>query len=148
MKNNSIKEEFHMLNELLRKANRLINPVGYKSELGMITKNKSLIKKCPKCYLSLATKGRDNLLFPICNMAGAEDPRFIRFSLKLANKLRCLNKFDNIKLDGIIKKLNNLNSRFSKDIPKPANMASKKGVTTRHFHTIDKYIKDKIRPND
>lgn len=144
----NVTNEFNMLTELLRKANSLINPISYSKELDSVFHNKSLSQKCPKCYLSLASRGRDNLLFPICNMAGTEDPRFIRFSLKLANKLRALNKFDTIAIDGIIKKLENLNKKFSKDIPRPSNMAARKGGITKDFNIVDRYIKEKIRPND
>lgn len=140
--------EFNMLTELLRKANNLINPISYSKQLDSVLHNKMHYQKCSKCYLSLASRGRDNLLFPICNMTGTEDPRFIRFSLKLANRLKALNKFDNIAIDGIIKKLENLNIKFSKEIPKPSNMAAQKGKITKNFNIVDKYIKEKIRPND
>jgi len=140
---NNIEERFNYLDELIRKVSNLVSPFDSKSDLELMIKKDvrdRLFGKYPKCFLSLRSMGRDNPIFPICNRLGAEDPDIIKFSIKLANKLKNKPEIDGEQIDAILVKLNGLHSKFSKDPIKPANMATRKGLQTRILNNIKGYI--------
>jgi len=140
-------KQFEVLDELIRKVHSLIGPFDIHDELKWLMKRdvrKKVFEKFPKCFLSLRSRGRFIPFFPICNMTGKEDPEMIAFSMKMANKLKDKPDIDQEQLDIIVVKLKRLHSRFNKEIPKPPDVAAKKGVITKSLKTIGNYLK-KIR---
>jgi len=138
-----LQEEFEHLDELIRKANSLINPITVHHSLKTLMDPEARLthyKKHPKCYLSLG-QGRKNVLFPICSMAGIEDVEMIRFSLKLADKLYARKDIDGDGLAVIVKKLKRLENKFSKEIPKTATMSHLKAKATKKMDDILNRIK-------
>lgn len=79
----------------------------------------------PECYLGfkgMGTKNREIPFFPICNRKGAYDPRMIKFSIKLARKMKEFGKFNNKHLDLILVKLIDLDKKHSErklNLPEP-----------------------------
>ncbi len=141
---NQLKQEFNQLTELIRKANKLVNP---EDSLAYLLK-KDLVDRLygekPKCFLKLLPIGRDitPYLLPICNRAGLEDPKVIKVSLKVVQKLMDddSGKFDINSLQSILNQLNHRHDTFIKKVPKPATMAAKKAQVTRMFKNIKQYL--------
>jgi len=143
----AVDEQFELLDELIRKVHSLIGPYDIHDELKWLMQRdvrKKIFEKFPKCFLSLRSKGRFIPFFPICNMTGKEDPEMIAFSMKMADKMKDKPDIDQKELDIIVVKLQRLHNRFNKEIPKPPNVAAKKGVITKSLKTIGNYLK-KIR---
>lgn len=139
-----LKEDFDHLSELIRKANELINP---EKDLGYLIKKDvrdRLYGEKPKCFIKILPIGRDTspYLLPICNRAGIEDPKVIKVSIKVIEKLMTddSGKFDVNALQGILNKLNHHDSVFSKRIPKPMSTGARKAKVTRMFGNIKKYL--------
>jgi len=142
-----VDKQFEVLDELIRKVHSLIGPFDIHDELKWLMKRdvrKKVFEKFPKCFLSLRSRGRFIPFFPICNMTGKEDPEMIAFSMKMANKLKDKPDIDQEQLDIIVVKLKRLHSRFNKEIPKPPDVAAKKGAITKSLKTIGNYL-NKIR---
>ena len=143
----TVDEQFDLLDELIRKVHSLVGPYEIHDELKWLMKRdvrKKIFEKFPKCFLSLTSRGRFIPFFPICNITGSEDPEVIAFSMKLANKLKDRPSMDQKHLDLILVKLQRLHNRFNKEIPKPPDVAAKKGMITRALKTIGGYL-NKIR---
>ena len=138
----TIKEQMSTLDELLRTANSLINPITVHQDLKWLM-NKDVRTKFkerfPKCYLSMNI-GQKSMIFPICNRSGAEDPSMIDFSMKVANRLAGKPHINTEELKVILTKLTFLKKKFSKPIPKPANMAVQKGKVTKNLNQIKKLL--------
>jgi len=139
-----LKEEFDHLSELIRKANELINP---EKDLGYLLKKDvrdRLYGEKPKCFIKMLPIGRDTspYLLPICNRAGIEDPKVIKISIGIIEKLMTdeSGKYDTNALQTILNKLNHHNSVFSKKIPKPMSTGAQKAKVTRMFGNIKKYL--------
>ena len=139
-----LKKEFDHLSELIRKANELVNP---EKDLDYLIKKDvrdRLYGEKPKCFVKLLPIGRDTspYLLPICNRAGIEDPKVIKISIKIIEKLMSggSGKFDVNALQSVLNKLNHHDSVFSKQIPKPMNTGAKKAKVTRMFGNIKKYL--------
>ena len=139
-----LKEEFDHLSELIRKANELINP---EKDLGYLLKKDvrdRLYGEKPKCFIKMLPIGRDTspYLLPICNRAGIEDPKVIKISIGIIEKLMTYEsgKYDTNALQTILNKLNHHNSVFSKKIPKPMSTGAQKAKVTRMFGNIKKYL--------
>jgi hypothetical protein len=80
--------------------------------------------------------GQKSMVFPVCNRSGMEDPDIIAISLKVANKLAGRSDINTNELVVILKKLKMLQTKFSKDIPKPSDMAARKGMSTKELNQI------------
>jgi len=139
-----LKEEFDHLSELIRKANDLINPGENLADIIKKDVRDRLYGEKPKCFVKLLPIGRDTspYLLPICNRAGIEDPKVIKVSIKVIEKLMSgeSGKFDVNALQSVLNKLNHHNSVFSKQIPKPMSAGAKKAKVTRMFGNIKKYL--------
>jgi len=139
----SLNERFEVLDELIRKVYSLIAPhsIDYRlkwlMDRDLRTKH---LERYPKCYLSLTMRGRQVPFFPICNRTGIEDPDIISFSMKLAEKLKDRPEIEGEQVDAILVKLKRLHSKFSKEVPKPYGMATKKAFVTRLFNNIKDYL--------
>ena len=143
----AVDKQFELLDELIRKVHSLMGPYNIHDELKWLMKRdirKKMFEKFPKCFLSLRSRGRSLPFFPICNRSGSEDPEVIAFSMKLANKLKDKPDMDQKHLDIILVKLQRMHSRFNKEIPKPPDVAAKKGMITRTLKTIGNYL-NKVR---
>jgi len=139
-----LKEEFDILSELIRKANELINP---EKDMGYLLKKDirdRLYGEKPKCFVKILPIGRDTspYILPICNRSGIENPKVIKVSIKVIEKLMSdeNGKFDVNTLQTVLNKLNHHNSVFSKQIPKPMSTGAKKAKVTRMFGNIKKYL--------
>jgi len=142
MSKEKLTEELHVLEELLGKVTSLIHPISVDAELEWLQSKENrgtLFEKKPKCFLPIKM-GAEVPFFPICNRTGAIQPEIIDFSLKLANKAMGHDKVDQAHLGIIISRLTALQARYNKDIPKPANMAAKKGLTTKMLNKIKNYL--------
>lgn len=142
-----INEDMQILEELIRKAYSLISPLSIHQNLQWIMNKDArdnLFEKYPKCFLTLRKKGRDIPFFPICNRSGISDPDIIKFSMKLANRLKNRPEIEGEQIDAILVKLQNLDSKFSKEIPKPGNMVAKKALATKLMSKIRTYL-DQVR---
>jgi len=142
MSKHKITEDLERINELIRKANSLISPITYHDKMKwLLTKDArlQLFELDPKCILPLKM-GREVPFFPVCNRQGMVDPDIISFSLKLANRMVGKEGVDQDHLYATISKLEGLHKKFMKDIPKPTEMAAKKGQVTKMVNKIKKYI--------
>jgi len=137
-------KKLEFLDELLRTARSLISPISYHDHLKSLSDKdfrKKLFDGNPKCYLTIKYKSKDIPFFPICNRTALEDPRIIKFSLKLARKMIGKDDVDQEHLMLVITKLESIHRKFSKEVPKPTSMAIKKSASTRQLNKIKKEIK-------
>lgn len=133
------------LEELIRTAsNHLLTKeekVGYL--MNPVLKNQ-LYGKFPECFISLKRMGRDTsaYLLPLCNRAGIIDPQVIKISYAAVGKLLSdpSGMYDVNDLQQILDKLDRLNSRYSKNVPKPPAPAARKAVVTRMFNNIKNHL--------
>jgi hypothetical protein len=136
-------KKLELLDELLRTARSLISPISYHDHLNSLSdrdfRNK-LFDGNPKCYLTIKYKSKEIPFFPICNRTALEDPRIIKFSLKLAKKMVGKGDVDQEHLIVVIKKLESLHKKFIKETPKPTSMAVKKAASTRQLTKIKKEL--------
>jgi len=129
----NLNEEFQNLNELIRTASALISPITYHDDLDRLTPEfvqQDAVKK-PGCYLRLG-QGADHTLFPICNRYGYKDPKMIKFSLKLAQRIA--NKQGDRGMDGMIVKLQKMLTKYDKPVPKTRSQAVLKAKSTKIFN--------------
>lgn len=141
-------KNFEYLEELLRTARSLISPITYHDHLKKIMDRdfrKKLFDGNSKCYLTINYKGRDIPFFPICNRTALEDPRIIKFSLKLAKRMVGRDDIDQDSLNLVIMKLEGLHKKFTKQVPRPTSMAVKKGKATKEMSKIKRYLKRNIK---
>lgn len=136
-----LKEEFEVLEELLRKAYELIHDekddYSYLADKDM---RERLYGKHPKCFLKLLPIGRSTqeYILPICNRAGIEDPKVVGISLQVVKRMIDGNKgsFDTNELQNVMNRLQHKHSVLSKTVPKPATTAAKKAQVTRMLNKI------------
>lgn len=138
-------KEIVILEELIRRAYEHMSPFSYHKDLEWLSDpdlRKTLFDKFPKCYLSLSINRKDIPFFPICNRLGFVDPRIVMFSMKLANKLSAVGdpRVDITNLQGVTKRLEFLHRKYSKEVPKPEDMAVRKAMVTRMLSNIKKYL--------
>jgi len=138
------KQEFQQLSELIRKANDLINPEDSLAYLLKKDTRDRLYGEKPKCFMRLPQTGQDTTpyLIPLCNRSGQEDPKVIKVSLKMIEKLMSdkSGKYDINTLNSLLSRLQHKQNTFIKTVPKPANMAAKKAKVTRMFQKIKQYL--------
>jgi hypothetical protein len=141
---NKSDDNIQHLNELIRKANDMINPEDSLSYLMKKDLRDRLYGDKPKCFLKLQPIGRDisPYLVPICNRAGYEDPKVVDFAIKMVQKLMVdkPDMFDNNDIQKILNRLNHRKSVLSKTIPKPMSMGAKKAKVTRMFKNIKHHL--------
>jgi hypothetical protein len=139
----NIEERFQILEELIRKVSKHLYPYTEEEDIAYLQRKDlrdKLHGKFPKCFLTLKGIGRDIPFLPICNRLGIQDASMINFSMKMAQKMQSNSNFDQEELSMLLVKLKKLSSTYSKDIPKPPIQAAKKGMTTRMFGNIKKYL--------
>jgi hypothetical protein len=142
-----LKEEFEVLEELLRKAYDLIHDekddYSYLADKDM---RERLHGKYPKCFLKLLPIGRNTsgYILPLCNLGGIEDPKVVGISLQVVKRMIDGNKgsFDTNELQNVMNRLQHKHNVLSKNIPKPATTASKKGQVTKMLSRIQSDIFD------
>lgn len=143
MKNDE--KKFEQLTELLRRAGELLYPFSEQEDIAHFQKKDirdRLYGKYPKCFLAIKGKGREIPFFPICNRMGMHDPKLMAFSKKLVTRMRETGKFDDENLAEVERKLDMLYSKYTKDTIKPSVEAAKKGLQTKLFNNIKKYLED------
>jgi len=142
-KKNSLNEQLQLLEELVRKVYSLINPIPFSYDLQWLMRQdekNALFEKNPKCFLRLRRMGSSGLydipFFPVCNRSGMIDPQMIALSLKMVDKLAGNDRIDQDALIVTATKLKALQSKYSKEIPKPTEMASKKSAVTKFINSV------------
>ncbi len=137
-------EKFEVLEELIRRANDLVNPEDSLAYLQKKDLRDRLYGEKPACFLKLAKIGRDvsPYLLPMCNRSGMEDPKVISLSIKVIQKLMTDEKgqFDVNDLKTMLGKLQHRHNVFNKPIPKPPLAAARKGKVTRMFNNIKGHL--------
>jgi hypothetical protein len=138
----NINEELKVLSELIRKADKLINPEDSLEYLVNKDVRDRLYGKKPACFMKLRPIGRDTsaYLFPICNRSGMEDPKVIKLSIGMLQKSMVDSRFDPKDIQLMLGKMQNRHDTFIKKIPKPASAAARKAKVTRMFDNIKKYL--------
>ena len=142
---NKLHENFVHLEELIRTADSLINPITVDKRLEWLMRKDvrgKLFEENPKCFLSMNI-GQKTMLFPICSRSGMEDPQIIDFSIKLANRIAGKPDVDVSELQVTLKKLNMLKKKFSQPIPKPAKNAAQKGNSTKNMNQIKSLLSNR-----
>jgi len=139
-----LEESFQILDELLRKAYKLISPLDMHSDLKWYLDRdmrKAQQEKHPKCFINMTNPiGRD-IPFPICNVSGIADPQMVDFSLKLAQRLKNEPEIDADKIDLTLGQLRRIKARLVKSIPTPAPEAARKANVTKDFNAMSSYLK-------
>lgn len=147
MKKNVLQEEMNVLEELLQSINHIVTPFSFREELKSIMDpetRRRLSEKYPKCFLPVRMGNKDVPFLPICNRNGATDRDMIAFSMKLANRLLGREDVDRGMLEVTMKKLNRLNTSYSKEIATPADIAAKKANVTKAMILLKQSL-DSIR---
>lgn len=140
-----LNESFQIIDELLRKAYALINPLSMHSDLEWYLDRdmrKAQMEKFPKCFIFMKNRIGREIPFPICNVIGMTDPKMILFSLKFAEKLVNSSNVEPDRLARCMDSLKRLYARYNKDVPTPAPEAARKAGTTKNFNTVSNYLKD------
>jgi len=143
-KKDDLNENIQFLEELVRKAYELISPIPFDYDLKWMMKQdhrNALFEKNPKCFLMLKRMGRQIPFFPVCNRAGITDPRMIDISIKMIDKLAGNDQIDQDHLIVIAQKLQALKSKYSKELPKTTEMASKKAQVTKFLNKVKSKFK-------
>lgn len=139
-----LNEQFQLLEELIKKIDEVMsNPINYEYQLKWLMSQdnrKKLFETNPKCFLMFKNMGRQLPFFPICNRMGSVDPMIIKLSIKLANRLVGNDAVDQDSLTMVLQKLNNLDNKYSKEIPKPSDTAAKKANMTKFIRKLKKYF--------
>jgi hypothetical protein len=150
MKKNILQEEMQVLEELLQSINHIVTPFSFRDELKSIidpTTRRRLSEKYPRCFLPVRMGNKDIPFLPICNRNGATDKDMIAFSMKLANRLLGREDVDRGMLEITMKKLNRLNTTYSKEIPTPPGPAAKKANVTKAMLMLRRDL-DLLRGNN
>lgn len=138
------KKDLEPIEELIRKANHLINPEDSLAYLLKKDVRDRLYGEKPKCFIKLQPIGQDTspYLLPICNRSGIEDPKVINVSIKTVQKLMsdAGGKFDVNSLQTVLNSLQHRHNTFNKTVPKPASPAARKAHVTRMFKNIKSYL--------
>jgi len=145
-KKDNLNEEIQLIEELVRKAYQLISPIPYSYSLKWLMKQderNALFEKNPKCFLLLKYMGRDIPMFPVCNRSGMIDPQMIALSLKMVDRLSANDRVDQDSLVVTATKLKALQKKYSKEIPKPADMAGRKAQVTKFLNNVAKKFRIK-----
>lgn len=150
MKKKVFTEDFQKLEEFIQKVNNIITPFSFRQELkAVMNKNtrKRMCEKYPKCFMPVRIGNKEAFIMPVCNRNGATDKNMIAFSMKLANRLLDREDVDRGMLEITIKKLQRMNSTYSKDIPTPPGMAAQKANVTKAMILLKKQL-NSIRGTD
>lgn len=143
MKKKTLAEQYQHLDELLQGVNDIMTPFSFRDELKAVMDpmtRKNLSEKYPRCFMPVRMGNQDAFILPVCNRNGATDKNMIAFSMKLANRLLDREDIDRGMLEVTIKKLNRLNSTYSKTIPTPADRAAQKANITKSFSKMKQYL--------
>jgi len=137
------RKELIQLEELVRKAQSLIHPIGYEDTLkDLMTKPATDVFKgdYTKCVIPWKI-GAQRVDLPICNRYGMVDPQVIKFAKKMVKKMRSVDEYDEDAANIIIGKLDRIAKRYIGTIPKPPNTSAKNGAMTRYTNRIINNLK-------
>jgi len=139
----SDRKELIQLEELVRKAQSLIHPIGYEDTLkDLMTKPATDVFKgdYTKCVIPWKI-GAQQIDLPICNRYGMVDPKIIALSRKMVMKMANSNVYNGDAVNIIIGKLDRIAKRFIGSIPKPPSTSAKNGAMTRYTNRIINNLK-------
>lgn len=137
-------EDFNSLEEVIRQLDYLITPVTTTDEMDWLLQRdmrQKLFETFPKCVLSLMVMEKTVPFFPVCNRMGMHDPKMIRFSMDMVEKMKNLDDIDHHQLEKIGGDLKILLARFDKPIPKPPEMATRKAILTKQLDKLKSVIR-------
>ena len=141
-------KQLEHLEELIRQASQYLltkeDKIGY---LRWPYLKQRLHGKHPECFISIKAMGRigrdtSSYMLPICNRAAMIDPDVINVSIKVVQRLMAdpNGQYDINGLQQVLDKLNRLQDRYNKPIPKPPKAAARKAVVTRMFNNIKNHL--------
>lgn len=141
----SSENKIQILEELIRTAS---NKLLTKNERLAYMKNpilrKALYDKHPNCFMQLKRMGQDTqpYFLCICNRIGIIDPDVIELSYKAVKKIMkdSSGVYDVNDLTMTLDKLDKLKRKYSKEVPRPPQPASKKGMVTKMFNNIKGHL--------
>ena len=139
----SKEKDLVQIQELVRKMHSLISPMSYHDTLkDLRTKPATDVFKGDfnKCVIPWKV-GAQQVHLPVCNRFGMIDPQMIQFSKKIVNRMRSVSPQDEGGTNIIIAKLDKLNKKFSKDIPRPSDRAAMNGQVTKFTNRLLNNIK-------
>jgi len=134
----SKKAMIEKLQELIRQVDSVVSPLTYDYTLKdlMVQSPQNVFKgDYSKCIIPYKI-GSQLLHLPICNRFAMVDPKIIKLSMKMVNKLKSAYPQEEEGRSIILGKLDRLFRRYNKQIPKPANTAAKNGQVTKYANRI------------
>ena len=137
------KKDMEPLQELVRKLDSLISPMSYDDTLKRLRTEpptKVFGRDATKCIIPWKI-GQQTLQIPICNRAGMVDPRMIKLSTKLVDKMRSISPQHEEGGAIIIAKLDRMNKRYDRDVPNPPHRAAHNGQVTKFRNRLLNKIK-------
>lgn len=133
-------KNINILQELLRNLQNQILPetdIENQDWFNNQDNLKSLLNQKPKCIIQYNSQ-QGLQYFSLCNQRGIRCPKTMQLSIDLAKKLAQTDSSNELLI--IISKLSRYHNRYNKDVPKPHEMAYKKGQTTQHFNKLKNYL--------
>jgi hypothetical protein len=153
MDQKSLDEHIEKLEELIRTASQHIQsePEYSEDDIGALIKKDvrdRLLGKHPECFVSLKRMGREPFFLPICNRKAIVDPRSIKISMGVIQKMMAGKSSGDVnELQSVFDKLQKMAKRYGAEIPKPPKAAARKAVVTKLMNKMGRYIQV-IKPKD
>ena len=153
MDKHTLDEHIEKLEELIRNASQHLahGEDPNEDDIGSLIKKDvrdRLYGKHPECFLSLKRMGREPFFLPICNRKAIVDPKAIKISLGVIEKLMSKeNSGDVNELQSVFDKLQRMHKQYSAEIPKPPKAAARKAMVTKLMNKMGRYI-NVIKPKD
>lgn len=145
MPNSKVKSQLNVLSELIRSVAQNLEPHDTLKALQHKQLRDRLRGKHPECFVCVKQLGGQNPdFFPVCNTAGMIDSRAIEISIRAINKLMSdeTGSYDSNELSRTLAKLQRMKDVYSKQVPKPPNMAGRKAMVTRMMNNVKDHLKN------
>lgn len=153
MDKKTLDEHIVKLEELIRTASQHLagGEEIEEDDIGALIKKDvrdRLYGKHPECFLSLKRMGREPFFLPICNRKAIVDPKAIKISMAVVQKMMANKSSGDVnELQLVFDKLQRLQTRYGADIPKPPKAAARKAIVTKLMNKMGRYI-SVIKPKD
>ena len=153
MDKTTLDEHIEKLEELIRTASQHLASGDEieEDDIGSLIKKDvrdRLYGKHPECFLSLKRMGREPFFLPICNRKAIVDPRAIKISMGVVQKMMSKeNSGDPNELQSVFDKLQRMQKTYGANIPKPPKAAARKAMVTKLMNKMGRYIQV-IKPKD
>jgi hypothetical protein len=146
MDKHTLEEHIEKLEELIRTASAHIphNDDVTEDDIGTLVKKDvrdRLYGKHPECFVSLKRLGREPFFLPICNRKAIVDPRAIKISMNVIERMMANKSSGDVnELQAVFDKLSRMQKRYGTDIPKPPKAAARKAIVTKLLNKMGRYI--------